>query len=582
MATACPKTGLRIAAGQHSSTGRKPVNQDFHGLYRPGNHQLVTKGIALAIADGISSSTVSQEASAAAVTGFLSDYYSTPDTWSTRQSAGRVIRASNAWLHAQTRQSRFRYDLDRGYVCTFSTLILKSATAHLFHVGDSRIYRLTGDRAEQLTTDHQLPQSSGEGYLTRALGLDHHVDIDYLRLPLAPGDTFMLSTDGVHDHLGDRDLANVVRDHGDDLDGAARALVDLALTRGSRDNLTVQLVRVEALPLVRQREELQPQWRDLPFVPELRPGQVLDGFRIIRQLHASSRSHVYLAVDDTSGVEVVLKCPSLEQRSNRDYLAQFQSEEWIARRIDSPHVVRPFAIDRVRSCGYLPMVYVPGQSLRQWMLDNPRPELETVRALVEQIAVAVRAFHRLEMVHRDLKPENILVDAHGAVTLIDFGATRVAGLQELWAEPEADWPRGAALYSAPECFLGDPGTWQSDQFALGVITYQLLTGQLPYGAEIPKTRTLSQQRRLPYRPVTGFRSDTPAWVDRAIARAVSIEPHRRYQALSHWLCDLRHPPDDWQEGRSVPLIERHPVAFWQGISALLLAGLIAALVLPGQ
>ncbi|GAA0845428.1 bifunctional protein-serine/threonine kinase/phosphatase [Marinobacter szutsaonensis] len=578
MATACSKTGLRIAAGQYSSKGRKPVNQDFHGLYLPTNHQLLTKGIALAVADGISTSTVSQEASAAAITGFLSDYYSTPDTWSTRQSAGRVIRATNAWLHAQTRQSRFRYDLDRGYVCTFSALILKSATAHLFHVGDSRIYRLAGDRAEQLTTDHQLSLATEEGYLTRALGLDHDVDIDYFRLPVMAGDVFMLSTDGVHEYLRDRDLVDVVRDHGNNLDDAARALVDLALARGSKDNLTVQLARIESLPLARQREELQPQWRDLPFVPELRPGQELDGFRIVRQLHASSRSHVYLTEDDASGVEVVLKCPSLEQRSNPDYLEQFQGEEWIARRIDSPHVVRPFTLDRVRSCCYLPMVYVPGQSLRQWMLDNPRPELETVRALVEQIAIALRAFHRLEMVHRDLKPDNILVDPHGTVTLIDFGATRVAGLQELWAEPEADWPRGAALYSAPECFLGDPGTWRSDLFSLGVIAYQLMTGQLPYGAEIPKLRTLSRQRRLRYRPITGFRPDIPAWVDRTIARAVSIAPHRRHGSLSEWLFDLRHPASDWLAGRSVPLIERHPLAFWQGVSLALLAALITVLI----
>ena len=88
---------LAISAGQHSEAGKKPVNQDFHGLLVPDNHQLVTKGIAVAIADGVSSSNVSQIASESAVAGFLSDYFSTPDSWSVKQSAQRVLRATNAW-----------------------------------------------------------------------------------------------------------------------------------------------------------------------------------------------------------------------------------------------------------------------------------------------------------------------------------------------------------------------------------------------------------------------------------------------------------------------------------------------------
>src|SRR5690606_21131626 len=133
---------LTIEAGQISCAARKPTNQDFLGLLIPDRHQRHSKGLASVIADGISSSNVSQIASEAAVAGFLSDYYSTPESWSVKQSAERVVRATNAWLHAQTRQSRYRYDQDRGYVCTFSALVLKSATAHLFHIGDARSYRL--------------------------------------------------------------------------------------------------------------------------------------------------------------------------------------------------------------------------------------------------------------------------------------------------------------------------------------------------------------------------------------------------------------------------------------------------------
>lgn len=568
---------LRITSGQYSSAGRKPLNQDFHGLCIPRGHPLTTKGIAIAIADGISSSNVSQIASEAAVAGFLSDYYSTPDSWTVQQSAGRVLRATNAWLHAQTRQSRYRYDLDRGYVCTFSALILKSATAHVFHVGDTRIYRVAGQRLEQLTTDHRLSLSAEQSCLTRALGMEPGLDVEYQQVAVRPGDLFVLATDGLYDYLRESDFANLLQAHHDDLDTAAGAMVEAALAGGSPDNLTLQLIRVEALPRHRLAADLQRHWLELPFAAELRPGQRFDGYRILRLLHASSRSHVYLAVDEASGGEVVIKCPSTEQRDNSQYLEQFQAEEWVARRINSDHVVRPHAVDRQRSYRYLATEFVAGKTLKQWMLDNPGPDLESVRNLVTQIARGLRAFHRLEMVHGDLKPDNILVDGHGTVTLIDFGATRVAGLRELAPDQQDYWPQGAALYSAPECLLGDPGSWLSDQFGLGVLTYQLLSGQLPYGADLPKAHTLGQQRRLRYRPLGRLRPDLPAWVDPAIARAVAIEPHRRYPALSEWLFDLRQPPTDWHSRPRQPLMERHPVAFWQTVSLGLLVALLAVL-----
>ena len=158
---------LSVSVGQHSDKGVKDLNQDFHGAWVPAEPQLSTKGIAIALADGISSSSLSQVASEAAVTGFLADYYCTSEAWSVKQSAQRVLMATNSWLYAQTRQSQYRYDADRGYVCTFSALILKAATAYLFHVGDARIYRMAGGGLEQLTQDHRLWVSQQQSQLAR-------------------------------------------------------------------------------------------------------------------------------------------------------------------------------------------------------------------------------------------------------------------------------------------------------------------------------------------------------------------------------------------------------------------------------
>ena len=108
---------LTLSIGQHTDKGRKPSNQDFHGAFVPREPQLSSKGAALALADGISSSDVSHIASETAVSAFLEDYYCTSEAWSVKTSAERVLGATNSWLYSQTQQSQGRYDKDRGYVC---------------------------------------------------------------------------------------------------------------------------------------------------------------------------------------------------------------------------------------------------------------------------------------------------------------------------------------------------------------------------------------------------------------------------------------------------------------------------------
>src|SRR4051812_14069958 len=179
---------LRISIGQHSDKGRKDANQDFHGVLVPKEPLLGTKGIAVVLADGISSSDVSHIASESAVKSFLTDYYCTPESWSVKTSAQRVLAAANSWLHAQTRRSRYSYDQDKGYVCTLSAMVIKSTTAHIFHIGDCRVYRVAGTALEQLTEDHRIIVSSEQNYLGRALGINPQLEIDYRSLPVEQGD----------------------------------------------------------------------------------------------------------------------------------------------------------------------------------------------------------------------------------------------------------------------------------------------------------------------------------------------------------------------------------------------------------
>jgi serine/threonine protein kinase len=200
-----------------------------------------------------------------------------------------------------------------------------------------------------------------------------------------------------------------------------------------------------------------------------------------------------------------------------------------------------------------------------------------VRGIVEQIAKGLQAFHRLEMLHQDLRPDNIMIDKTGTVKIIDFGATSVAGISETAEPHERSHILGTAQYTAPEYFLGQPGSARSDMYSLGVITYQMLSGRLPYGAEVAKYRTLSAQRKLEYRPVLHEDREIPAWMDGVLRKAVRVDPLERYEALSEYVYDLRHPNPALLGRTRVSLIERHPVLFWKTLAALL--GIILLIVL---
>ncbi|GFE86693.1 bifunctional protein-serine/threonine kinase/phosphatase [Steroidobacter agaridevorans] len=560
---------LKISLGQHSDRGRKEINQDFHGACIPDEPQLTAKGIAVALADGVSSSNVSQIASEATVKGFLEDYYCTSPAWSVRQSAQRVLMAINSWLYAQTRQSQYRYDQDRGYVCTLSALVIKSTTAHIFHVGDSRIYRLRDRSLEQLTQDHRLWISREKSYLGRALGVNPQLEIDYSAAGVGQGDVLILATDGIHEYVDPKVIIDVLSEHPDDLDRAAKSIADKALEHGSDDNLTIQLVRVDAVPQA-EAGEIHHQLSELPLPPELAPRMEFDGYRIIRSIRISSRSHVHLATDLTApdAPAVVIKTPSVDLRGDPAYLERFLLEDWIARRIDSPHVVRACAPTRKRNYLYTVTEFIDGQTLTQWMIDNPKPKLSTVRGIVQQIAKGLQAFHRLEMLHQDLRPENIMIDATGTVKIMDFGSTRVAGIVENAASVQ-NLPAGTAQYTAPEYFLGDAGTSRSDLFSLGVITYQMLTGRLSFGTDVAQATTKAAQRRLMYRSLLDDERDVPAWIDETLKRATHPDPVRRYQELSEFVYDLSRPNEAYLRRNRQPLLERHPVMFWKTISAIL-------------
>lgn len=563
---------LQLSLGQASVAGVKADNEDSIGIRVPEGNLLTTKGACAVIADGVSAAEAGKEASDTCVTNFLSDYFSTPDTWTVKKSTQQVLIALNRWLYGQGQ--RF-LSAEKGYVSTLSIAIFKSHTAHLFHVGDSRIYRFRGGDLECLTQDHATRINPQQSYLTRAMGLDVRLDVDYRAVDIEVGDIFFLSTDGVHDFIRDADIRSVLAT----LDPSAnephyenlcQQLIADALANDSKDNLSCQIIRIDSLPL-ENSDDVYRKLTALPFPPYLEPGMIVDGYRVERELHASNRSQLYLVSDkDDASQRYVMKTPSVNFEDDPAYIERFIMESWIGSRIDSPYVIDVIQAKGSRSCLYYLTEYVDGLSATAWSAGLPPTEVAERIDVFGQIVKGVRALHRKETLHQDLKPDNILVDANGQVTIIDFGSCLVAGIAEIAVPIVRDMVLGTANYSAPEPVLGRKSGPQADIFSAAVVAFEMLAGQQPFEGNLENCRSLQAYSNLKYIPCYHYNPHVPIWMDGALKKALSISPELRYPDISEFLYDLQHPNSNFMKSESLPLIQRNPLRVWQSIAALLL------------
>ena len=553
---------LQINSGHYSIAGIKEQNEDTCGIVVPDEPLLTTKGIAAIVADGMSASDDGKQASESCVKSFLSDYFSTPETWSVKNSGQKILSALNRWLHGQGQR---QYQSNTGMVTTISALIFKSNTAYIFHVGDTRIYRLRGNDLEQLTNDHRYVVSKEKSYLSRALGIELHLDIDYKTLPADVGDIFIQLTDGVYEFISDSNIKKTLIDNKKNLIFAAKRIVEIAVDNKSNDNLTCQVIEVTNLPKENE-SEFYDKLTELPFPPPLKSGLILDGYKVLRHMFSNKRTEVYLVQDTHTNENVVMKAPSVNYQDDPEYINQFLHEEWAGKRINNPHVLKVLDINRKRTALYYITEYIEGCSLRQWLDDNICPTLSQVRAFSKQIERGLRAFHRLEMIHQDLKPENILIDKNETLKIIDFGSTKIAGIEEIYLPIEVNNILGTINYTAPEYHVGDPGSNRSDIYSLGVIIYEMLTGHMPYG----KDMSAKNIKRARYTSLKHYNPEIPIWVDKAIEKAVNINPDNRFSILSEFTYALNKPDSSLINNDYVPLIKRNPVQTWQFISIILL------------
>lgn len=568
------KDSLVISFGGYSTKGDKSENQDAFALKMTDGLDLELKGHAAVIADGLSSANCAAQASQMSVCHFIEEYLATPETWSVKKSAAKVISSLNKWLYSRQLIADEK-GLSEQWFSTFSAIVLKGERGHIFHVGDCQIVKINNDGYQALTKDH----ATVSGTLTRALGADSHIEVDYKSTSLAPLDILMLSCDGVHHFVKPKQVTKILKEQ-PNLEQASKALCQLASDQGSQDNLTCLLIKVEQLP---QQAFSQLVFTRLQQVipPALKIGSKLDHFEILDVLQETSRSHVYLAKDSLDQKLVVIKIPSVNFIDNTDYLSSFVKEGWIGDKITHPAIMKIYP--RVMDSKFLYHIceYIEGQTLAAWMKDNPTPSLIKVRDILNQLISILRVLQRQDVIHCDIKGDNFIIDSHGRLKLIDFGSSFAGAVMDNSSAEKTDqfnFNQGTLNYSAPELFYGQDNSHQSELYSLAVLIYQILTARLPY-KEISQIDAIPKQYSLwRYKPIITYRKDLPNFMDRVMSKALAANPANRYEHYSEFITEFNMTDkSQFVVEQNRPLIERDPVKFWQGISAILFILLMTAL-----
>ncbi len=560
--------GVRASVGFASETGPRKRNEDFAGAVFGAELPEPRREVVAAIADGIGSAKGGRVAAETAVRGFLDGFCDLPETMEVRRAAAKVLDALNGWIHSQG-----GHDPElAGMGCTFTALVLRGRVAHVLHVGDTRAYRLRGDRLSCLTTDHVRKGGTGRsGILSRALGVETEVRLDYATQPVAVHDRFLLCSDGVHGFLTDESIADILRERSAPGD-TARALIAAALQSDSTDNCTALVLDVVGLPAA-ESADIGAAIMQLPLIPVPLGGETIDGFVLKAPLSDGRYTRLFVAVDEVEGGEVALKFPKPQVAAVATYRAAFVREAWVGARVNSPWVGRIIELPPGRqTCLYTVMPLYQGELLETRLARRPSLGLEEGRNIAIKLARAAAALHRAGIIHRDIKPDNVILESDASLKLIDLGVVRIPGLEDF---PPEDIP-GTPGYMAPEMFAGEPGNEATDIYALGVTMFRAFTGEFPYG----NPDATSPPRRDRPKELSALRPDLSAWLQAALGRAIAIDPSERFRDMSEFAVEMEAGPARAPAAVRRPrtLYERAPLQFWQGVAALLGLALLLALL----
>ncbi|MDK6940428.1 Stk1 family PASTA domain-containing Ser/Thr kinase [Aerococcus sp. UMB8487] len=281
----------------------------------------------------------------------------------------------------------------------------------------------------------------------------------------------------------------------------------------------------------------------------MRIGQLIDErYELLSHIGSGGMANVYLAFDHILERQVAIKFLRLDLDDETDSIRRFRREAMSITELDHPNIVDVYDIGDKERENYIVMEYVDGKDLKTYIRDNHPLSPQTYQAIMLQILDGVQCAHDHGIVHRDLKPQNIMVKADGTVKIMDFG---IAIISTETSITQTSTIIGSVHYLSPEQARGSLATAQSDIYSLGIVSFEMLTGHVPFDGESAVSIALKHfQEDLP--ALDAERSHIPNSIQNIIYKATAKEPKDRYQTCRDMAQDLATALD--AENLEVPLV----------------------------
>ena len=294
----------------------------------------------------------------------------------------------------------------------------------------------------------------------------------------------------------------------------------------------------------------------------LEPGHRLDGFVIDECIHSGAMAHIYCVhcanPSEQPDFSIIMKVPRMTAGDGAENLVGFEVEKQILSAIHGPHVPRFVAAGDISTLPYLVMEYVKGRTLQAWLDQTAKRDAAEIARIGSLIAHAVHSLHQQDVCHLDLKPANVMLKDDGGVVLLDFGLSWHAHYPDLLAE-ELRTAVGSYVWIAPEQIVGVRGDPRSDVFAIGVMLYEMCTGDVPFGN--PQTQGgLRQRFWMQPRPPRQLNPELPQWLQEVIVTCLHPHAEDRYASAALLAFDLTHPEQVKVTGRGTAT---KGLSFWQ-------------------
>ena len=263
-------------------------------------------------------------------------------------------------------------------------------------------------------------------------------------------------------------------------------------------------------------------------------GSVFDGrYRIERKLGAGGMADVYLAEDQELGRRVAIKILNDRHAADDSFIERFRREAKNAAGLSHPNIVSIYDRGEAEGTYYIAMEFLDGRSLKELIVGRGPAPIKVTIDYARQILAAVGFAHKHGIVHRDIKPHNVLVSPEGRLKVTDFGIARSGASQMT----EVGSIIGTAQYLSPEQARGAPVDQTSDLYSVGVVLYEMLTGQVPFTGDTPLEIAMKHLSEIP-RPPSELRPEVPHDLDSVVLRALAKDPAERYQSAEEMDADL--------------------------------------------